>query len=154
MFRALCLQVVDRPQWLDDPRYATLAERMRNAEAFLKEIGSIFRTQSSDVWSARCKQAGIPCGAVRTPGQALLSPEASERGLVFALPHPTAGVAPVIAQPARFSETPCRYEAPPTLGQHTERVLQELLGYDAARIAELAASGAVALGRMEAPAPR
>lgn len=150
MFRALCLQVVERPEWLDDPRYATLSERMRNGEAFLAEISAVFRTRSSAFWSERCKQAGIPCGAVRTPGEALLSPEASERGLVFALPHPTAGAAPVIAQPFQFSETPCRYEAPPLLGQHTRQVLQDLLGYGEARIAELAASGAIALGPTEA----
>lgn len=88
MFRALCLNVLDRPQWLDDPRYATLGERMRNGQAFLAEIGPVFRSQTSAYWSERCKQAGIPCGAVRTPGEALLSQEASERGLVFACPIP------------------------------------------------------------------
>jgi crotonobetainyl-CoA:carnitine CoA-transferase CaiB-like acyl-CoA transferase len=138
--------VVERPEWLDDPRYNTLRERLRNADAFLQEICAIFKTQPSEYWSERCKRAGIPCGTVRTPGEALLSPEAAERNLVFALPHPTAGVAPVISQPFQFSETPCHYEAPPTLGQHTQHVLQELLGYDEARITALAASGAIALG--------
>lgn len=147
MFRALCLQVVERPDWLDDPRYATIGERMRNGEAFLEEIRPVFKTQSSTYWSERCKRAGIPCGPVRSPGEALLSPEASERGLVFALPHPTAGVAPVIAQPFQFSRTPCRYETPPVLGQHTKQVLHELLGYDDTRIADLAANGAIALER-------
>jgi crotonobetainyl-CoA:carnitine CoA-transferase CaiB-like acyl-CoA transferase len=146
MFRALCQHVVERPEWLDDPRYNTLRERLRNADAFLQEICAIFKTQPSEYWSERCKRAGIPCGTVRTPGEALLSPEAAERNLVFALPHPTAGVAPVISQPFQFSETPCHYEAPPTLGQHTQHVLQELLGYDEARITALAASGAIALG--------
>ena len=149
MFRALCLQVMDRPGWLDDPRFATIAERMRNGDAFLEEIRPVFKTRSSAFWSERCKQAGIPCGPIRRPGEALLSPEASERGLVFGLPHPTAGVAPVIAQPFRFSETPCRYETPPLLGEDTKQVLQELLGYDNSRIAELEASGAIALGRSE-----
>jgi formyl-CoA transferase len=148
MFRALCLQVLDRPAWVDDPRYATLPERMRNSVAFLADIGAVFRTQPSAVWSERCKRAGIPCGEVRRPGEALFSPEAAERGLVFGLPHPTAGVAPVIAQPFRFSETPCHYAAPPILGQHTRHVLQDLLGYDSARIEALAADGAIALGRV------
>jgi crotonobetainyl-CoA:carnitine CoA-transferase CaiB-like acyl-CoA transferase len=146
MFRALCLHVVERPEWLDDSRYATLAERMRNSEAFLQDIGAVFKTQPSEAWSERCKRAGIPCGAVRRPGEALLSAEATERNLVFALPHPVAGVAPVISQPFQFSETPCHYEAPPLLGQHTQHVLQELLGYDEARITALAASGAIVLG--------
>jgi crotonobetainyl-CoA:carnitine CoA-transferase CaiB-like acyl-CoA transferase len=147
MFQALCLHVLERAEWLDDARYATLPERMRNSDAFLADIGAVFRTRRSAEWSERCKRAGIPCGEVRTPGEALLSPEASERGLVFGLAHLTAGVAPVIAQPMQFSETPCRYQAPPLLGEHTKQVLQELLGYGDARIAELVASEAISLGQ-------
>jgi len=147
MFRALCLQVIDQPGWLEDPRFATSAERYRHGEAFLAEIGAIFRTRPSEFWSERCKRAGVPCGAIRTPGEALMSAEAAERGLVFALPHPTAGAAPVIAQPFRFSETPCRYETPPLLGQHTRETLRSLLGYDEARIEELSAAGAIGLGQ-------
>jgi len=143
MFRALCEHVVERPDWLQDPRFATLPERMRNSAAFLAALGPVFRTQPSAYWSERCKRAGIPCGEVRTPGEALFSAEASERGLVFGLPHPTAGIAPAIAQPFRFSETPCQYGTPPVLGQHTREVLQDQLGYSDERVAELMATGAI-----------
>lgn len=144
MFRALCLYVVERPAWLEEARYATTAVRMRNGAAFLADVGAIFRSKPSAEWSARCKRAGIPCGAVRSPGEALMSEEASERGLVFSLPHPAAGKAPGIAQPFRFSETPCRYEAPPLLGEHTRAVLSELPGYDDAHLVALEAGGAIA----------
>ena len=143
MYKALCLHVLDRPQWLEDPRFATGLDRRRNSEAFLAELGAVFMSQPAAVWTERCKRAGIPCGLVRTPGEALMSEEAVERGLVFALPHATAGSAPAIAQPFQFSETPCRYGTPPLLGEHTGDVLLSLLGYDAARIASLAASGAI-----------
>jgi formyl-CoA transferase len=146
MFQALCLQVLDRPDWLADPRFATIPARMRNAEAFLAEIGALFRTQTRAVWSERCKRAGVACGPVRSAGEALLSAEAADRELVFGLPHPIAGVAPVIAQPFRFSETPCRYVAPPLLGQHTREVLRSLPGYDDERIDDLAARGAIRVG--------
>jgi len=145
MFQALCRNVVDRPEWLEDERFATIPARMRNAEEFLAEIGSLFRTQTRATWSERCKRAGIPCAPVRTPGEALLSAEAADRELVFGLPHATAGVAPVIAQPFRFSETPCRYEPPPLLGQHTREVLRSLPGYDDERIEALARNGAIRL---------
>jgi crotonobetainyl-CoA:carnitine CoA-transferase CaiB-like acyl-CoA transferase len=152
MFRALCLQVVERPEWLEDPRYATAAERERHGEAFLDAFRAILRGEPSAVWSERCKRAGVPCGAIRTPGQALLSDEALERELVFDIPHPTAGTAPVIAQPFRLSATPARYRAPPLLAQHTGEVLRDLLGYAPERIEALAASGAIRLRDDSAPA--
>jgi crotonobetainyl-CoA:carnitine CoA-transferase CaiB-like acyl-CoA transferase len=145
MFRALCLEVVERPEWLEDPRYATIPERMRNGEAFLKEIVPVFKSHPGEYWSERCKRAGIPCGEIRNLRQALFSQEARDRGLVFGIPHPTAGVTPVIAQPVRFSETPCRYEVPPLLGQHTGEVLHKVLGYTVDRISELERGRAISL---------
>jgi formyl-CoA transferase len=147
MFQRLCHEVVERPDWLEDQRYATLAERQRHGDTFVAEAKAVFATRPSAEWSRRCKAAGIPCGAVRSVGEALLSEEAQERGLVFALEHPTAGLAPAIAQPHRFSETPARYRTPPLLGQHTREVLSELLGYDEERLADLMAKGAIALGK-------
>jgi crotonobetainyl-CoA:carnitine CoA-transferase CaiB-like acyl-CoA transferase len=156
MFRALCLHVVERPDWLDDVRFATMAERMRHGEAFLAEIGATFARQPSAVWSERCKAAKIPCGSIRTVGEALLSEESRERGLVFGLSHPTAGSVPAIAQPFRFSRTPCSYRTPPLLGEHTREALQALSGYGSDRLEALARDGAIALGDKrsdEAPWP-
>jgi crotonobetainyl-CoA:carnitine CoA-transferase CaiB-like acyl-CoA transferase len=150
MFAAFCERVVERPDWLEDPRFATMQERLqKNAEAFIAELAPILKSQPSQYWSERCKRAGVPCGILRSAGEALLSPEATERGLVFALPHPVAGKAPVIAQPVQFSDTPCQYGVPPVLGQHTRAVLGEILGYADERIAALEASGAIACESVE-----
>jgi crotonobetainyl-CoA:carnitine CoA-transferase CaiB-like acyl-CoA transferase len=146
MFRALCLDVVDRPQWLEDRRFATTAARVANGDAFLAEIGAIFAGQSSAVWSERCKRAKIPCGAIRSVGDALLSDEAMERELVFDLPHPTAGHVPAIAQPFRLSRTPCDYRAAPLLGADSRDVLAALPGYDTDRIETLGREGVIGLG--------
>jgi formyl-CoA transferase len=145
MFRALCLNVVDRPDWLEDSRFNTMTERLQHGEDFLAAIGTVFKSQPSAIWSERCKRANIPCGAVRTVGEALLSAEAQERGLVFGVPHPAAGAAPAIAQPFRFSRTPCDYRAPPLLGQHTREVLAALPTYAGERIEALAKTGAIRL---------
>ncbi|MET0239499.1 MAG: CoA transferase [Sphingobium sp.] len=144
MFRAFCLEVIERPDLLEDPRFAVLTERMRNGEPLLAELRGVLLQQPRSYWSERCKRAGIPCGPVRSAGEALMSAEATERGLVFGLPHAIAGTAPAIAQPFRLSETPCQYASPPMLGQHTHAVLSALPGYDDARIAALEASGAIA----------
>lgn len=148
MFRALSLHVVGRPDWLEDARFASAAERTRNGGIFLTELGAVLKTHPSGVWSERCKRAGVPCGPVRSPGEALTSKEAHERELVFGLAHPVYGVAPAVAQPVRFSDTPCAYGAPPTLGEHTREVLRDVVGYGEAQLAQLAADGVISL-----PAP-
>ena len=66
------------------------------------------------------------------------------RGMKVELPHPIAGRVPLVASPMRFSSTPIEYECPPpTLGEHTDAILREWLGYDDLAIAQAAA----ALGR-------
>jgi len=144
MFVTFCKHVVEKPEWLEDPRFGPMQERMKNADAFFAELAPILKSQSSEYWSPRCKDAGVPCGVLRSAGEALLSPEASERGLVFALPHPVAGRAPAIAQPVQFSDTPCQYGVPPVLGQHTRAVLEGILGYSDERIAALEVKGTIA----------
>jgi crotonobetainyl-CoA:carnitine CoA-transferase CaiB-like acyl-CoA transferase len=145
MFKALCLNVVEQPLWLEDPRYNAAPERERHAYAFMTELRAIFGSRPSAYWSERCKRAGIPCGQVRSPGAALLSEEALERGLVFNIPHPTAGKTPAIGLPVRLSATPASYGPAPRLGEHGRTVLRDLLGYDDARIDDLAATGAIGL---------
>jgi crotonobetainyl-CoA:carnitine CoA-transferase CaiB-like acyl-CoA transferase len=89
------------------------------------------------------REAQIPCGLVRTVGEAMRSPEASARRLVTHIPHPVLGQVPNIASPIRYARTPLADPvAAPDIGQHTADVLHEVLGCDDARIGELAQAGA------------
>ena len=100
--------------------------------------------QSSAYWAERFKAVSIPCGIVRSPGEALTCDYTNEHNLVHSLPHPTAGSVPSIAHHYRLSETPGMAPvAAPLLGQHTGEVLHDLLGYDEARLQELSASGSI-----------
>ena len=66
------------------------------------------------------------------------------RGLLAPLTHPVAGEVPSVANPIRYSRTPVRHEgAPPLLGEHTEEVLRDRLGLDAARLDELRGKGVI-----------
>ncbi len=90
------------------------------------------------------RAASVPCGQVRSVGQALRSPEARERGLVSRVPHAQHGWLPNIASPIRYSATPLADPmAAPGIGQHTAEILRNTLGYSEQRIAELVAAGAV-----------
>jgi crotonobetainyl-CoA:carnitine CoA-transferase CaiB-like acyl-CoA transferase len=89
------------------------------------------------------RAAGVPCGKVRTIGEAIRSAEARERGIVTRIPHDEVGWVPNVNLPIRYSQTPVVDPvAAPAVGQHTGQVLSDLLGYDEARLARLAEAGA------------
>jgi crotonobetainyl-CoA:carnitine CoA-transferase CaiB-like acyl-CoA transferase len=103
------------------------------------EIVRALATRSDcEHWLGKLGAAGLPAGPVRSVSEALESSEARERGMVAHVKHPTAGDLRIVGSPYRLSatqvETPT---APPLLGQHTEDVLRDLLGYDKTRIADL-----------------
>jgi crotonobetainyl-CoA:carnitine CoA-transferase CaiB-like acyl-CoA transferase len=152
IFQRLMLQVVERPDVAADPGYAEGRGRTARREELFAVLADAFGRQPWSYWQPRMRAASIPCGEVRTVGQTLRSEEARERRLVSRVKHPEHGWVPNIASPIRYSKTPMADPvAAPDVGQHSEQVLQEVLGYDADRIGALAASGAV--GGVVLPSP-
>jgi crotonobetainyl-CoA:carnitine CoA-transferase CaiB-like acyl-CoA transferase len=97
--------------------------------------------KSTREWIAILERCGVPCGPINDLAAVFADPHVVARQLQLDLPHPF-GRAPGIASPIRLSATPVAYRRPPpTLGQHTCEVLQELLLLSEAEIAELRVQG-------------
>jgi crotonobetainyl-CoA:carnitine CoA-transferase CaiB-like acyl-CoA transferase len=89
------------------------------------------------------REANVPCGELRTVGDAIRSPEAREREIVTRVPHAELGWVANIALPIRYSETPLADpRLAPKVGEHTREVLTHWLGYDSRRMDALTDSGA------------
>ena len=143
VFHRLAADVLARHDLAQDPGLAGRQGRTARRDELFRVLGEEFARQPWAHWSARMREAGVPCGLVRSVGQALRSDETRARGIVSWIEHPSAGPIPNIAPPWRFSGTPVADPvAAPTIGQHTKEVLHELLGHDDASLAALAASGA------------
>ncbi|HZR89330.1 MAG TPA: CoA transferase [Bradyrhizobium sp.] len=143
IFQRLMSQVIDRADLAAADIYATGPDRIRRRDELFAILGDAFAQQPWAYWQTRMRAAGVPCGQVRTVGEAIRSPEARERGLVTRIPDDKLGWIPNVSLPIRYSQTPIVDPvAAPAVGQHTETVLRELLGYDGARVARLAAAGA------------
>ena len=124
-----------------DERFATNARRVENREAITELLAEVFAQRTTHEWVEMLEAAGVPNGPINNIRQVFEEPQAIARGLRFDLPHPTAGSVPLVASPMRFSATPIEQRLPPpTLGQHTDEILRDVLGLDAAAIAELRAS--------------
>ena len=143
VYHRLVAEVVGRADLASDPELAGRQGRQSRREELFRELGAEFAKYPFAYWRARMREAGVPCGQVRTVSQALRAGETRARQVVSWIQHPTAGPIPNIAPPWRFSATPVADPvAAPTVGQHTGDVLRDVLGYNAERIAELRAAGA------------
>jgi crotonobetainyl-CoA:carnitine CoA-transferase CaiB-like acyl-CoA transferase len=143
IFHRLAAQVIERTDLANDPVLRDRNGRIARREELFQELNAEFGKHPWAYWQERMRAAQIPCGLVRTVGEAIRSPEAQARRLVTSIEHPMLGVVPNIASPIRYSATPMVDPLPaPAIGQHTTEVLREVLGHDDARIAELAREGA------------
>jgi len=145
-FDKFCREVVQRPDIVEDPRYATNVERAKNRLTLLPMMTELIRTFPRDVLLQRLSAAGIPCGKVAGLHEALTSERTRQGGLLQELPHPVAGSTHVFAPPYRLDgeRLPIR-NAPPTLGEGTREVLQKLLQLSEQELQALQAKGVLTL---------
>jgi crotonobetainyl-CoA:carnitine CoA-transferase CaiB-like acyl-CoA transferase len=143
LYRRLVTEVLERPDLITDPEFATRRARSVNKEKLRAIIAEAFASDQLENWMAKMKKANIPVGYLRTVEQGFNAPEARERHRLSRISHPTAGSVPNIETPVNMSLTPAVDPiAAPLLGQHTRDVLCKTLGYDDRQIAALAEAGA------------
>jgi len=137
-FRALC-ELLGLAEMADDPRFSTNPARNRNREALIPPIARKMLEKTRAHWLEALPEAGVPCSRLNTIPEVFEEPQVKARGMLIETPHPLAGNIPGVANPLKFSDAELRYRrAAPLLGEHTEEVLREELGWDEARIREAA----------------
>jgi crotonobetainyl-CoA:carnitine CoA-transferase CaiB-like acyl-CoA transferase len=125
-------------------RFATNRERVTGYAELRPVIAARVHTQTRSYWIERLGQAGVPCGSVRDLHEVFTDPQIAARSMVVPMSHPTAGDIRVLGSPLKLSDTPATQRTPPpTLGQHTESVLQRDLGLTRDAIDELRAGGVI-----------
>ena len=127
----------------DDDRFRTNRDRVAHREELRPLLVKRLRTRKAEEWLADLKAAGIPCGGVRDLHQVFTDPHVIDRAMVVAMQHPAAGAIRQLGGPIKLGDTPGAVRTPPpTLGQHTDRILGEL-GIGDTEIARLRAGGAI-----------
>jgi len=121
-----------------DPQFATNPQRVAHRYVLLSLLAPVLSTRTRDEWVSALRDAGVPCGAVRTIGEMMADPQLAARDMIMTVSHPTAGELRLVGNPVKLSGAAPHTDRPaPALGEHTEAILTGELGLSAETLADL-----------------
>ena len=127
-----------------DPRFATNEARVQHRQLVTDTLAPVMRQHSTAWWVERLEALKIGCGPINRLSEVFADPHVVARNMVVEMAHGSGATVKVVANPVKLSETPADYRLPPPLlGEHTDQVLSEQLGFDAATLAGLRAQGVI-----------
>jgi crotonobetainyl-CoA:carnitine CoA-transferase CaiB-like acyl-CoA transferase len=123
---------------VDDGRFATNRQRVSGYDSLRPFVADRLRERTRQHWIDALTAAGVPCGSVRNFDELFADPQIDAREMIAMVEHATIGSMKALGVPVKLSDTPGAIRTPPpTLGQHTDAVLQHDLGLSADAIATL-----------------
>jgi len=140
------VEILGCPELARDPRFATFADRLANKPALIPILQERVRARTTAEW-LRLLRGHVPCAPVNSVRQALEDEPVRARDMILEVEHPRFGRIRQVASPIRTDGLVAHPAPGPGLGQHTDELLRDLLGYSPEAIAALRAGGAIAKGR-------
>ena len=142
LFLRLC-ELLEHPEWANDPKYGSNAERVQNNRGLADKIEAITMQRDSSYWLELFDNNGLPCGPINSYAEVAEDPHIKARDMVVATEHQTLGRIQTLGTPLKLSETPLLPGRPaPLLGQHTDEILAEA-SYAEKAVRQLKQSGVV-----------
>jgi crotonobetainyl-CoA:carnitine CoA-transferase CaiB-like acyl-CoA transferase len=120
-WRRVCVEL-GRPEWSDDPRFATMHARAEHRDALLAELGSVLKSASAEEWTARLRPLGVPVGPVADLDAVLDGELVRARGMVVSVDTDD-GPLRMVGNPIHVVGRQAEVHAPPRLHEHTDEVL-------------------------------
>ena len=137
-------RALGQPELAADVRFATNPARIEHRQQLLSLLEPVFRQRTAGEWLELLSAAGVPVAPINTVPAILNDAHVAARGMVAEIPHPSAGSVKLVAPPFKLSATPATIDRPPPLlGEHTDDILRDELGFSAAEIGELRRAGAL-----------
>lgn len=160
LFGILC-DKLGKPEWASDPKYITNADRVKHRDELEDKIEAITATKTTDEWLQVLEGCGMPYARINDVQQTLEHEHGKRfddirrksankrivqaRNMVTEVEHPDCGPMKLVSPPVKYSfSEPSIRSPPPTLGQHTDELLAEVLGMSREEIASLKSEGVVA----------
>jgi len=135
--------VLEKEDWIKDPRFVSNLLRNQNVEELEKEIELILMEKNTSHWIKLCEKFGVPAGPINNFEEALKEEQYKERDMIEEIEHPILGKMKMIGIPTKFSDTPGKIRSsPPLLGEHTHEILRGI-GYKEKEIQDMKNQGTV-----------
>jgi formyl-CoA transferase len=142
IWEPLCNEM-GRPDLIADPKYATPEARVLILDEVFRIIEAWTQQHTKYEVLERCNAHDIPCGPVLAMSELLEDQSLRARGMVATVEHPQRGTYYTVGCPLGLSDSPVEYRRAPLLGEHNDELLKELMGYDAAQVANLRTEGVI-----------
>ena len=142
-FRRFC-ELADQPHLALDARFVANRGRVKHRAQLVEALALLMKRKNTDDWLNLLEPEGIPCGRINSIDETLNDPQVVHRQMRTQALHSSLGQINLLGSPLKLSETPGEVRrAPPVLGEDTDQVLREVLGYEDSAISALQADGVV-----------
>jgi formyl-CoA transferase len=125
-----------------DPRFASIGERRKNQSEVWKKLSEFAAGYTKRELMALFNDLDVPCGPIMSTQDLATDEHVRGRDMWVEIDHPQRGKWWNVGMPIKLSASPPNVQRSPLLGEHTEEVLREVLGYDESKISSLKAAGA------------
>jgi crotonobetainyl-CoA:carnitine CoA-transferase CaiB-like acyl-CoA transferase len=135
-------ETVGKPELVEDPRFKTKANRIKNYDALRELLTEVFKTRPRADWLAALEERDVPAGPIYNVGEAMEDPQVQHIRMAETFGQGERAL-PLMGFPIGYGETPCRPDLPvPYVGEHSENIFGEL-GYGTADLARMKEEGAI-----------
>ena len=142
VWKSIC-DVIGRPEWKDDPDFATPSQRLPRLGEVFEAIENWTKTKTKYEVMEICNPLDIPVGPILSMKELSEEPSLRETGTVVEVDHPERGKYLTVGNPIKLSDSPAEVRRSPLLGEHTEEILREVVGFNDDEIISAQPVGAV-----------
>src|SRR2546423_453810 len=136
-------KVIGKEQWLTDPRYATPKARLPHLMEIFGQIEERTKTKTKFEAMDEFNKHDIPCGPILSMKEIAEEPSLRQTGAVVEVDHPKRGKYLTVGNPVKMSDSITQVQRSPLLGEHTDEILRDELGFSDQEIADIKVSGAI-----------
>jgi formyl-CoA transferase len=139
---AIC-DLIGEPNWKTDPEFATPKARLPKLKQIFARIEDWTTTKTKFEVMNLCNAVDIPVGPILSMKEIAEDKSLRDTGTVVEVDHPKRGKYLTVGNPIKLSDSVSDVKRSPLLGEHTEEILSDVLGYSAKELAEIKVSGAI-----------